>query len=43
MKSRNQLALENLALRQQLGMRRQSVKRPRVTFGDRLFRIRYAN
>ncbi len=42
LKSRNQLALENLALRQQLAMLRQSVKRPRVTFGDRLFWILYA-
>jgi len=41
LKSRNQLALENLALRQQPAMLRQSVKRPRVTFGDRLFWILY--
>ena len=42
LKSRNQLALENLALRQQLAMLRQSVKRPRVRFGDRLFWVLYA-
>jgi len=42
LKSRNQLALENLALRQQLAMLRQSVKRPRVTFRDRFFWILYA-
>ncbi len=42
LRSRNQLALENLALRQQLAMLRQSVKRPRVNFGDRLFWILYA-
>ncbi len=42
LKSRNQLALGNLALRQQLAMLRQSVKRPRVTYGDRLFWILYA-
>ncbi len=41
-RSRIQLALENLALRQQLAMFRHSVKRPRVTFGDRLFWILYA-
>ncbi len=41
LKSRNQLALENLALRQQLAMLHQSVTRPRVTFGDRLFWILY--
>jgi putative transposase len=41
-KSRSQLALENLALRQQLAMFRYSVKRPRATFGDRLFWILYA-
>ena len=42
LKSRNLLALENLALRQQLAMLRQSVRRPRVIFGDRLFWILYA-
>jgi len=36
-KSRSQLALENLALRQQRVMLRQSVKRPRVSHVDRMF------
>jgi hypothetical protein len=36
-KSHQQLALENLALRQQVTMLRQSVKRPRVTAADRMF------
>ena len=36
-KSRRQLLLENLALRQQVTMLRQSVKRPRTTTADRLF------
>ena len=36
-KSRHQLLLENLALRQQVTMLRQSVKRPRTTTADRLF------
>jgi hypothetical protein len=38
-KSQRQLALENLALRQQVTMLRQSVKRPRATPGDKLFWI----
>ena len=38
-KSRRYLALENLALRQQLAMLKQSVKRPRVSPIDRLFWI----
>jgi hypothetical protein len=42
LKSRIQFALENLAIRQQLAMLRQSVRRPRVTFGDRLCWIFYA-
>ena len=36
-KTQHQLALENLALRQQLAMLRQSVKRPRVSWFDRVF------
>ena len=42
LQSRDQLALENVALRQQLAMLRQLVERPRVTFRDRLFWILYA-
>jgi len=36
-KSHHHLALENLALRQQLSMLKQSVKQPRVSPTDRLF------
>ncbi len=36
-KSQHQLVLENLALRQQVTMLRQSVKRPRATPADKLF------
>ena len=36
-KSQRQLILENLALRQQVTMLRQSVKRPRATAADKLF------
>ena len=36
-KSRRQLTLENLALRQQLAMLKLSVKRPQVSTADRLF------
>lgn len=36
-KSRRQLLLENLALRQQVTMLRKSVKRPRSTVADKLF------
>ena len=36
-KSRRRLALENLALRQQLAVLKQSVKRPRLSQGDRRF------
>ena len=36
-KSRRQLTLENLALRQQLAMLKPSVKRPQVSTADRLF------
>lgn len=35
-KSRATLQLENLALRHQLGVLRRSVKRPKLTFADRL-------
>jgi hypothetical protein len=38
--SQRQLVLENLALRQQVVMLRQSVKRPRATTADRMFRSR---
>lgn len=38
-KSRRQLVLENIALRQQVAMLRQSVKRPRASRGDKLFWI----
>ena len=38
-KSQRQLVLENLALRQQVTMLRQSVKRPRVSPADKLFWI----
>ena len=37
LRARHQLALENLALRQQLGVLRRSVKRPRLTNADRAF------
>ncbi len=36
-KSQRQLVLEKLALRQQVTMLRQSVKRPRATAADKLF------
>ncbi len=38
-KSQRQLALENLALRQQVAMLRQSVKQPRARHADKLFWI----
>jgi putative transposase len=41
-KTQHQLALENLALRQQLAMLRQSVKRPRVSWFDRVFWVIFA-
>lgn len=41
-KSECQLALENLALRQQVAMLRRSVKRPRVSTADRLFWILFS-
>ncbi len=40
-KSRHQLELENLALRQQLAMLKRSVKRPRVSVADRLLIQKY--
>ena len=42
LKSRRQLALENLALRQQLVMLKQSVKRPRVSTIDRVFWVLFS-
>lgn len=41
-KSRRQLTLENVALRQQLAMIKPSVKRPRVSTLDRLFWILFS-
>ena len=41
-KSRHQLRLENLALRQQLAMLKPSVKRPQVSPADRLFWILFS-
>ena len=41
-KSQRQLALENLALRQQVTMLRQSVKRPSATPADKLFWILFS-
>jgi len=41
-KSRRQLTLENLALRQQLAMLKPSVKRPRVSLVDRLFWVLFS-
>ncbi len=41
-KSHRQLALENLALRQQLIMLKSSVKRPKVSAADRLFWVLFA-
>jgi hypothetical protein len=41
-KSQHQLMLENLALRQQVTMLRQSVKRPRATVTDRMFWILFS-
>jgi putative transposase len=40
--ARHQLVLENLALRQQVTMLRQSVKRPRATVADKLFWILFS-
>jgi hypothetical protein len=36
-KERTQLALENIALRQQLAVYKRSVKRPNIKDGDRIF------
>ncbi len=41
-KSRRQLTLENLALRQQLAMLKTSVKRPQALPADRLFWILFS-
>ena len=41
-KSRRQLTLENLALRQQLAMLKQSVRRPRLSPVDRLFWVLFS-
>jgi putative transposase len=41
-KSRRELLLENLALRQQMTMLRQSVKRPRATVADKVFWILFS-
>ena len=41
-KSRRQLTLENLSLRQQLAMLKSSVKRPRVPHADRLFWVLFS-
>jgi hypothetical protein len=41
-KSRRQLRLENLALRQQLAMLKPSVKRPQVSPADRPFWILFS-
>ena len=41
-KSQRQLVLENLALRQQVTMLRQSVKRPHAAMADKLFWIFYS-
>jgi len=43
LKGRRALALENLALRQQVALLKRSVKRPRVTRMDRLFWIAFAH
>ena len=42
LKSQRQLVVENIALRQQVAMLRQSVKRPRPSVADRLFWIIYS-
>ncbi len=41
-KSKRQLVLENLALKQQVAMLRQSVRRPRATPADKLFWMLFA-
>jgi hypothetical protein len=42
LKSRRQLVLDNLALRQQVTMLRQSVKKPRPAMADKLFCILFS-
>ena len=42
LKSQRQLVVENIALRQQVAMLRQSVKRPRPSVADRLYWIIYS-
>jgi hypothetical protein len=42
-KSERQLVLGNLALKQQMTMRRQSMKRPRATPADRMFWILFSH
>ena len=42
LESRRQLGLENLALRQQVAMLRQSIKRPQVSWFDRVFWVLFA-
>ena len=42
LKSQRQLRLENLALRQQVAMLQQSVKRPRVSTLDRVFWVLFS-
>ena len=37
LKDRNQLALENIALRQQLAVYQRTVKRPKIEDRDRIF------
>jgi len=41
-KSQRQLVLENLALRQQVTMLRQSVKKPRPSMADKLFWVLFS-
>lgn len=41
-KSQRNLALENMALKQQVAMLRRSVKRPRVSMADKLFWISFS-
>lgn len=41
-KSKRQLVLENMGLRQQVTMLRQSVKRPRATSADRMFWVLFS-
>ena len=41
LKTRHALALENLALRQQLAVLRRSVKRPKITNADRAFWVAF--